>query len=284
MPLRASKPLRPSIEKFRATRALFRCPICSEVLNFSRAALVCANGHTFNINRKGYVDLRRHATSSAHYTADFFENRLAMMWRGMYSQLISQLETVVAHLETERGMNRADGLDVGCGDGFITRKLGVGIGLDLSIEGIKTAARGGGDIRWVCADGAHLPLTTGSLPFILNVFAPSEYEDFARVAPGGILIKVVPGERHMHELRSLVGLAEDTPDSATVLFKKRVSFISSIDVIETLHLHTEEESRAVAHMSPVGFGKLDEVDSSEGGWKDLENITTHSRILVGRLP
>jgi 23S rRNA (guanine745-N1)-methyltransferase len=136
----------------------------------------------------------------------------------------------------------------------------------------------------VCADGAHLPLTTGSLPFILNVFAPSEYEDFARVAPGGILIKVVPGERHMHELRSLVGLAEDTPDSATVLFKKRVSFISSIDVIETLHLHTEEECRAVAHMSPVGFGKLDEVDSSEGGWKDLENITTHSRILVGRLP
>lgn len=255
--------------------------MCGEDLNFSESSLVCVHKHTYNINRKGYIDLRKKKSVSEHYNEAFFEARLVAMKLGLYADLITALHSMIStDADFPEILDPAAGVDVGCGDGFITRALNMGIGLDLSMEGIRVAARGGGDTAWVCADGAHLPLVDGSVSWILNVFAPSEYADFARVSPHGFLVKVVPGPTHMHELRKRVGLPEETQDSATVLFERRLRVISHRDIVQTTELSTQEARRAVSTMSPVGFDRLSEGEA----WKDLESITTHSRILVGRLP
>ena len=267
--------MRQAIAKFSTAGPLFKCPVCAETLSLSGSALRCANNHTFNISRKGYVDLRRKAVSSAHYTEEFFDARVQAMELGLYSDLIDALSNLdCARNSPERGV------DVGCGDGYITRALNVGLGLDIAMEGIKVAARGGGKTLWVCGDGAHIPLVDGSVEWILNVFAPSEYQEFERVCPKGILVKVVPGSSHMHELRTLVGLPKETQDSATVLFNRHMDVIDTLDIVQTTHLGTLPERKTVATMSPVGFERVTAGES----WKDLENITTHSRILVGRLP
>ncbi|MCI1984139.1 MAG: methyltransferase domain-containing protein [Bifidobacteriaceae bacterium] len=278
--------MRHAIEKFKDLGPLFRCPVCGEDLTFHDAALQCSQRHTFNINRKGYVDLRRHVMTSTHYTEEFFEARRRAMDLGLYSDLISRLRETSADIDFEAAGQKVSkpSIDIGCGDGFITRALGIGIGLDISLDGIKVAARGGGDTLWVCGDGAHLPLTDASAAWILNVFAPSEYEDFSRICPGGTLIKVVPGATHMHQLRSLVGLPAATQDSATVLFNDRMTDVRTYDVVQTTYLATEDDRRAVSQMSPVGFGTSNHDAPQLDYWKDLENITTHSRVLVGRLP
>lgn len=271
--------MRPGIQKFATQAPLFECPFCSNPLELLGSSLACSNGHTFDVNRRGYVDLRKKVSHSAHYTQEFFEARLAAMQKGLYSHLIDQLMLLLS----DKGLEASSALDVGCGDGFITRKLGVGTGLDISLEGIKVAARGGGFNRWVCGDAAHLPMVDGSFSWILNVFSPAEYAEFARVCPSGIVVKVVPGPSHMHELRSLVGLGESTQDSATVLFKRHMRDVETYDIVQTTPLTTQESKRVVIQMSPVAFDReLSEEDSQ--GWKDLENITTHSMVLVGRLP
>lgn len=267
--------MRPSIAKFQTHAPFFGCPFCSGALTFAQASLQCASGHTFDISRKGYVDLRKRPSESSHYTEAFFNARLRMMHRGMYSDLISRLSEVTQHYELGE-----TSVDVGCGDGYITRALGMTIGIDISLEGIKVAARGGGSVLWVCGDGAHLPLVDAAATSLLNVFAPSEYSEFSRVCPQGILIKVVPGEHHMRELRKAVGLPEETHSEAIELFKEKTTLLYQCDVVQTTVLRSEEERRDVAHMSPVGFDRV----AAGHGWEDLENITTHSRILVGRLP
>ncbi|MCI1936266.1 MAG: hypothetical protein LKJ28_06995 [Bifidobacteriaceae bacterium] len=235
----------------------------------------CANGHTFDISRKGYVDLRKRPSESSHYTDAFFNARLRMMHRGMYSDLVDRLSEVAQHYGPG-----GTSVDVGCGDGFITRALGMTAGIDISLEGIRVAARGGGSVLWACGDGAHLPLVDAAAAYLLNVFAPSEYSEFSRVCPQGVLIKVVPGEHHMQELRKAIGLPQETHSEAIALFKEKTTLLYQCDAIQTTVLDSEEERRDVAQMSPVGFDRV----AADSGWEDLENITTHSRILVGRLP
>lgn len=266
-----------SIAKFDMDTPFFGCPFCSENLDFSSSSLRCANGHTFDISRKGYVDLRRRAMASAHYTEAFFEARLRMMHRGMYADLVAVLRDVLERFAPRSGGAR---LDVGCGDGFITRALELECGLDISLDAIKVAARGGGETLWACGDGAHLPLVDASVAAILNVFAPSEYAEFSRIAPGGVLVKVIPGEKHMWQLRKAVGLASETHSSAPAIFAQQVRELTVLDVEQTTDLPSEKERHDVALMSPVGFDRLEASNS----WKDVENITTHSRVLVGRLP
>lgn len=241
----------------------------------SETSLVCSAGHTYDINRKGYVDLRRADYHSEHYTADFFSARRSILESGLYSELINTLQKTIKCFDIDTD----HAADVGCGDGFITRALGLGTGIDISLEAIAAAARGGGATRWVCADGAHLPLVAGTTSSIFNIFAPARYEGFAAACPGGLLVKIIPGSRHMRQLRTLVGLDPETHSQALSLFEDNVTLIEQFETEKTVALDDTVTAAKLLAMSPVGFS-----GDSSVPLENLTEITTHSHVLVGRLP
>lgn len=106
-------------------------------------------------------------------------------------------------------------LDAGCGEGFYTAFLRAALenaGLSVSVYGIDVsrdaliacAARDSG-IGLAAASISDIPAENGSVDILLNLFAPYDAAEFARVLkPGGALIRVFPGKRHLWELKAAV--------------------------------------------------------------------------------
>lgn len=107
-------------------------------------------------------------------------------------------------------------VDAGAGTGYY---LGVvldrlpaatGLALDASVAGLRRAARAHermGAVGWDVWQ--PWPLAEGSASAVLNVFAPRNPAEFARILrPGGVLAVVTPTAAHLAELRTLVAMLE----------------------------------------------------------------------------
>src|SRR5699024_10863755 len=104
-------------------------------------------------------------------------------------------------------------VDMGAGEGshlyHISNKLQsnfdktvVGIGLDISKEGILEAAKNYENNIWIVADLAKTPMIDRTVDVMLNILSPSNYEEFNRLLKDdGIMIKIVPREGYLKELR-----------------------------------------------------------------------------------
>jgi SAM-dependent methyltransferase len=126
----------------------------------------------------------------------------------------------------ERGDDAAlDVLDAGCGEGYYLGRLQAWLGahagaprpqlwgLDSSKDAIRMAAKRHHEARFVVADSKDMvPFADRSLAALTVIFAPRNAAEFARVlAPGGLLLIVVPSPRHLAELRvefDLLGMEE----------------------------------------------------------------------------
>src|SRR5690606_1726201 len=79
-----------------------------------------------------------------------------------------------------------------------------GVGVDISKEGILLASKNYFDIIWCVADLANLPFMDSQFDVILNILSPANYEEFNRtLKDDGILIKVIPGNSYLKELRDI---------------------------------------------------------------------------------
>jgi 23S rRNA (guanine745-N1)-methyltransferase len=223
------------------------CPICHEGLATAGSALRCPRGHSFDVARQGYVSLLTGsrppgtADSAAQVTA-----RAGFLGAGHYAPLTAAVATrAAAHLAAIRPPAARDTapdpgrdtaarptpkvdaavvpgaggppalvLDAGAGPGhYLAAALdqapaAVGIALDVSKHAVRRAARAHPRIGAVVADvWRPLPVRDASVHVLLNVFAPRNGPEFARVlAPDGGLIVVTPTERHLRPLVDRLGL------------------------------------------------------------------------------
>src|SRR4051794_3212960 len=105
-------------------------------------------------------------------------------------------------------------VEVGAGTGYyLAGVLGLalqrrGIALDVSKYAARRAAKVDPRIGSVVCDAwRELPLLDNSAHLMLNVFAPRNAAEMARVlAPGGSLLVVTPNQEHLAELVGLLGL------------------------------------------------------------------------------
>ena len=147
---------------------------------------------------------------------------------------------------------------------------------------LAEAAKCGRDILFDQNCVANLPVRDGAAGCVLNVFTPANYAEFTRVlAPGGRLIKVVPGPDHLVELRELAGE------------RLRHASHSNLRVVEHLERHMALERRLRARatfdvapdqvddllrMTPLMFG----VDTAELPRDRVRSVTVDAELLIAR--
>lgn len=191
--------------------SLFKCPLCSGAMSMNDTySLTCQSKHTFDLSKKGYLNLLTTATSPV-YSKELFEARHKVCKAGFYDPLIDALEEIISRYQKRIIKKDTSILDAGCGEGThiydIYKRINESwkstfFGVDISKDSINIAANNKADIIWCVADLARLPFEKKSFDLILNILSPANYGEFQRVLTDeGIVVKVVPGRHYLKELR-----------------------------------------------------------------------------------
>lgn len=177
---------------------------------------MCPRGHSFDVARRGYVNLlqpqdRRSARPGD--SADVQEARRRLYARGLETPII---DAVVRMLT----LNRTDAaLDIGCGEGhylaaIAARSGGEGHGIDISTAAIDAAARQYPALHWVVGNADRaLPYADASFRAVTSITSRRNPAEFHRVLrTDGALLVVIPAPDDLIELREAVlgeGLERD---------------------------------------------------------------------------
>ena len=198
--------------------SLFLCPICRQPLRREETRYVCPNRHSYDIAAAGYVHLL--PANQKHSLAPGDDKRMAsarnrFLNGGWYQPLREAIARIVVEQLPEGGTF----FDSGCGEGYYTAGVKAALdaagrhaqlgGIDISKFSLRWAAKRERSIEFAVASAYHLPLPDQSVDFLLNCFSPLARSEFQRVVrPGGCFLYVVPGPRHLWELKQAV---YDTP-------------------------------------------------------------------------
>ena len=238
---------------------LMLCPVCGEQMEAAgqvpAQGLRCAAGHQYDGARQGYVNmLTGRGTRFIPDTAEMVSARDAFLGAGHYAPLARQLAATAGTLLA--GTPAPVLLDAGAGTGYYLEAVlhnladGRALALDLSKFALRRAARTLPDALCVVWDlWKPLPLSAGSTDLILNVFAPRNPAEFARVLkPGGHLVVATAAPGHLEELREVVPLlAVDTDKSERLGETLGAGFdeVESVALRVPLQLRAEDMVRLV---------------------------------------
>lgn len=260
---------------------LLTCPFCSLPLSVVGNTFTCANAHSFDIAREGYVNLLRKKLPGD--TKEMLVARRQFLEQGYYQPLSDQLnELVSAHLST----SAPNVLDAGCGEGYYLGRLqqflaekqpamqGEYVGVDISKEAIRLAARRYRECCFVVANlKERFVFADGTLDILLNIFAPHNVEEFARVmVPGALLMLVIPGPAHLLQLRQefhLLNIEEQKQQHVMEQFTQSFKLLTTSTLRYTLHLHNTALTQLVM-MTPNFWHLSSEVRQAMLGIDELQ--------------
>ena len=276
--------LKPKLQRF-ASATTFACPICQENLTLVESSLKCNNRHSFDIAKFGYVNLAPQIKQSANYDKENFQNRQQILEAGFYQAILEVVSDLLARSKTSTTV-----LDIGCGEGFYSRKLQEShsdknfYAFDISRDSVQIAAKSEVNwaVNWFVGDLARLPIKDASMDILLDIFSPANYGEFKRVLKeNGLLIKVIPTENHLKEIRQKVQdqLTNKGYSNQDIKnhFQEHFTILSSQTASLTKTI-TTEQLQALLSMTPLLF----HVDQSKIDWSDLTKITIEAEILVGK--
>ncbi|CIV42390.1 putative RNA methyltransferase [Streptococcus pneumoniae] len=276
--------LKPKLQRFASATA-FACPICQENLTLLETNFKCCNRHSFDLAKFGYVNLAPQIKQSANYDKENFQNRQQILEAGFYQAILDAVSDLLASSKTTTTI-----LDIGCGEGFYSRKLQEShsektfYAFDISKDSVQIAAKSEPNwaVNWFVGDLARLPIKDANMDILLDIFSPANYGEFRRVlSKDGILIKVIPTENHLKEIRQRVqdqltnkeysnqDIKEHFQEHFTILSSQSASLTKTI---------TAEQLQALLSMTPLLF----HVDQSKIDWSQLTEITIELKILVGK--
>ena len=276
--------LKPKLQRF-ATASAFSCPICQDNLTLVETSLKCSNRHSFDLAKFGYVNLAPQIKQSANYDKENFQNRQQILEAGFYQAILETISALLARLETAKTI-----LDIGCGEGFYSRKLQEShsektfYAFDISKDSVQIAAKSEPNwaVNWFVGDLARLPIKDASMDILLDIFSPANYGEFRRVlSPNGILIKVVPTENHLKEIRQMVQDHLTKKDYSNQDIKEHFQehfTIQSSRIASLTKPITPEQRQALLSMTPLLFN----IDQTKIDWSKLTEITIEAEILVGK--
>ena len=276
--------LKPKLQRFASATA-FACPICQENLTLVESSLKCNNRHSFDLAKFGYVNLAPQIKQSANYDKENFQNRQQILEAGFYQAILEVLSDLLSNSKNAKTI-----LDIGCGEGFYSRKLQerhpdkTFYAFDISKDSVQIAAKSEPNwaVNWFVGDLARLPIKDASMDILLDIFSPANYGEFRRVlSKDGILIKVIPTENHLKEIRQKVQDQLTNKDYSNQdiknHFQEHFTILSSQTASLTKTI-TADQLQALLSMTPLLF----HIDQSKIDWSQLTEITIEAEILVGK--
>jgi SAM-dependent methyltransferase len=236
---------------------LLACPVCNTLLEQDSNSLKCSNNHTFDISSEGYVNLLRKKLPGD--AKEMLLARRDFLEQGHYQPLSDLINDLVyTHMPSSSPALAI--LDAGCGEGYYIGRLQQSllahdypaqcIGLDISKDAIRMAAKRYKQAYFVVANiKERLVFVDAAMQVVLNIFAPRNPAEFARVlAPGTLLLVIIPGSDHLQQLRSalhLLNIEEDKEQKVIAQFAPFFDFITSSPLSYTLQFRHKEILQAV---------------------------------------
>ncbi len=289
------------------------CPVCADEvkgratecgLSVEGRSLRCDAGHTFDIAREGYVNLlpasgRKDAVHGD--TRAMLQSRREFLAREHYRFLAHALSGRCR--EALAASPRAPGeravLDAGCGEGYYLHQLqqalahGMGsppergadepflYGMDLAREAARLAAKRSAQLRICVANTmVRLPYASGSITVLLNLFAPRNPQEFARVLDAdGTAVVVIPAAGHLREIRELVPLLPIAADKESNVIEQLHEYFEPIDrqpVEAPLHLQPSDIRLLIAMTPNAWFVPERSLSSLDG----LDALSTQARFIM----
>ncbi len=284
--------------------ALLACPVCGagfeSASTLPATSLGCPAGHSFDLNRKGFVDLVAPVGRKAPVgdNVAMVEARAKFLNAGHYEPialaLIEALNAEWGGVVAARagagagggaggGAGDGDGdgagvgaggaevaattrdlADIGCGPGFYSRRMLEGVSaltrvvaLDVSVAAVAAASRahdGIGAVR--CNVKTGVPILDGAVDAVAVVFAPRNPQEWHRIlAPGGLLLVVIPTDRHLIELRERGAILEVEPAKRERLLREVDDLFVEVSArtVEWSLAATPEVINSVVSMGPSAF-------------------------------
>jgi len=234
------------------------CPIDGGMLEQINRQFICANGHSFDIARQGYVNLlpvqhkrsKQPGDSKAMVIA-----RTEFLNSGSYEKIATKLtEIVISQIATD---DETCILDAGCGEGYYLDvifnslidiqgdKTVSFIGLDISKDAIIQSSKRNKQISWLIGTNRQPPVQDGSVDIILCLFGFMSVDAFYRVLkPGGKIILLDPDPEHLTQLRKIIypqvkkqdqsGAAQIEREGFTLLKSEALTFKEKINTNEKI--------------------------------------------------
>lgn len=263
---------------------LFRCPVCKspfdEVAGYS---LVCPNNHSFDLSKKGTLFfLTKQANNE--YDKPMLQARHKILQAGLFDPIVTEIAT---HLSDQPETI----LDVGCGEGTPLARLlklrnqpDTAIGFDISKDGINLATQQSVDAFFCVADLARLPFNNHSFSTIIDLFSPSAYDEFNRVAKsGGKLIKIIPNSHYLFELReALFGKGQKNSSySNEKVFDLFMTHYPDASIHRLTYTFSIPEGmqRDMMIMTPLHWGKDRQEDAIQNV-DGMKSITVDVSVMV----
>lgn len=281
-----------SAERVSEFESAFKCPLCESSMRVvDLKSLICSKNHTFDFSKQGYLNLML-KPSSSHYNMELFEARHKIITESNLYTSIHKTITSVIKKYMDVSVKPFMIADLGCGEGSHLQKVLdeckipaiIGVGLDISKEGIAMAAKRYEKPIWLVSDLAKPPLNDQSFNVILNILSPSNYLEFKRVlVQNGLVIKVVPRPNYLKELREV--LFDQTEkkvyknDETVSLFKKHFCLVDDFNLCYSKNL-SKAELKNLVQMTPLAWSSNNE-DIEAYLNRESDEITVDLDILIG---
>lgn len=246
------------------------CPTCGEPLSIQARAYTCANRHSFDIARQGYVNLltvtRKHSAAPGD-TPEQVRSRRAFLDAGFYAPISDCLNETAARFGAEGAL-----LDVGCGEGYYASRLAESLdlsltGVDISKEAVRFAAAKYKSALWLCASAAHLPVADGSADVLTSLFAVTMPEEFRRVLKeDGLFLQVLAAQDHLLGLKGIIYESLLLKEKDSVPELPGFSLLQSLPIRFTFTVEGEQVMNLLSmtpHVYRIGKAGADRLRATE---------------------
>ncbi len=254
------------------------CPVCREELVKENRTYRCSSNHCFDIAKQGYVNLLQSQQSKLKRHGDdklMINSRTAFLNKGYYEPLQKEICNKLKNHTTENPVI----LDAGCGDCYYTAEIEKElsdkepeiIGIDISKDAVISASKRSKAINLVVAGVFSMPVKDSSCDAVLNVFSPFAPEEYSRVLnDDGILLRVIPLENHLFELKASVYDTpyKNPPEDTNI---KDFKLIDSSQLDYKINLYCNEDIVSLFKMTPYYY---------KSSQKDQEKLNSLNNLTV----
>jgi 23S rRNA (guanine745-N1)-methyltransferase len=266
------------------------------VLLLNNKVWACANGHSYDVAKEGYVNLLLAQHKNSKQPGDnkqMVSGRRAFLEQGFYQPLADAISKIFKqHLATLTEQTEVNFFDAGCGEGYYMDQVSLSCtdtdihtdihivfsGLDISKFAVQKAAKKYPKNHFAVASTFQLPLENDSQDAVLQIFAPSSELEIHRVLkPSGIWITVNPAANHLNEFKQAL-YDNPTEHKAEQLTPEGFTLAKQLNVSFVMQLGEPQQRENLLMMTPYYWSAT--AEKKQTLVDNLQQLTTDFDICV----